>query len=142
MTTYQAKKNEVPRQWHIINLEGQVLGRAATCVAKVLRGKNKPQFTRHIDTGDFVVAVNASKLKLTGNKLEDKFYFNYSGYPGGMSKVSAGGLIKYHPERIFHDAVKGMLPKNTLALQMIKKLKVYSGDTHPHAAQKPVELKP
>lgn len=142
MATYQAKKNEVPRQWYLINLDGQILGRAATCVASVLRGKNKPQFTRHIDTGDFVVAVNASKLKLTGNKLEDKFYYNYSGYPGGMSRVSAGGLIKDNPERIFHNAVKGMLPKNTLARQMIKKLKVYAGEGHPHAAQKPLDLKP
>lgn len=142
MSTYQAKKNEVPRQWYLINLEGQVLGRAATCVARVLRGKNKPQFTRHIDTGDFVIAVNASKLKLTGNKLEQKFYYSYSGYPGGLSQVSASRLVRNHPERVFLHAVKGMLPKNRLARQMIRKLKVYPGDAHPHAAQRPSELKP
>ncbi|MBI4412322.1 MAG: 50S ribosomal protein L13 [Deltaproteobacteria bacterium] len=140
-TTYMAKKGEIKPRWHLLDLNDVPLGRAATRIADTLRGKNKPQFTPHTDTGDFVVAVNASKVKLTGNKKEDKEYFRHSGYPGGIKSVSAGKLLVTHPDRIIKTAVKGMLPKNILGRHLLKKLKVYAKTEHPHAAQKPVEMK-
>lgn len=141
MPTYVAKKGEIKPQWHLVDLNDVALGRAATRIANTLRGKNKPQFTPHVDTGDFVVAVNASKVKLTGNKKEDKEYFRHSGYPGGIKSVTAGRLLTTKPDRVIRQAVKGMLPKNILGRHLLRKLKVYAGNDHPHAAQKPVELK-
>ena len=140
-TTYMAKKGEVKPQWHLVDLNDVVLGRAATRIADALRGKNRPQFTPHVDAGDFVVAVNASKVRLTGNKKEDKEYFRHSGYPGGIKSVTAGKLLVTHPDRIIKTAVKGMLPKNSLSRNLLKKLKVYAGTEHPHSAQQPVQLK-
>ncbi|MBI2339835.1 MAG: 50S ribosomal protein L13 [Deltaproteobacteria bacterium] len=141
MTTYMAKKGEVKPQWFLMDLDNRVLGRAATQIANVLRGKNKPQYTPHMDTGDFVVAVNASKVRLTGNKKEEKEYFRHSGYPGGIKSVTAGRLLTTHPDRIIKEAVAGMLPKNSSRRHYLKKLKVFAGADHPHAAQKPLELK-
>lgn len=140
MNTYSAKETEVVRKWHSINLDGQVLGRAATRIANILRGKHKPQYTPHVDTGDFVLALNASKVKLTGKKLEQKEYHNHSGYYGGMKTLTAKKLLEKKPQEIIYQAVLGMLPKNALGKQMIKKLKIYSGANHPHVAQKPQDL--
>ncbi|HBF13224.1 MAG TPA: 50S ribosomal protein L13 [Deltaproteobacteria bacterium] len=137
MATYQAKKGLVERKWHVINLEDKVLGRAATQIANILRGKNKAQYTPHVDVGDFVVAINASKIRLTGNKLEQKQYYWHSSYPGGIKSVSAQKLLKTKPNQVLIEAVKGMLPKNILGRKLIKKLKIYSGADHPHVAQKP-----
>lgn len=139
--TYSAKKDSVPRRWFVVDLEGKVLGRAATRIADVLRGKNKPQFTPNVDTGDFVVAVNASKVKVTGKKMEDKEYHWHTGYIGGLKTVGLAELLEKKPDQVIKKAVKGMLPKNILRRHLMGKLKVYSGDTHPHAAQKPQELK-
>jgi large subunit ribosomal protein L13 len=136
--TYSPKPGEVTRQWHVIDATDVVLGRLASQTAILLRGKHKPQFAQHIDTGDFVVVVNAGKVALTGNKREDKFLYRHSGYPGGLSKRSYGDLLDSRPERVIERAVKGMLPKNTLGRKMLTKLKVYAGPEHPHAAQKPV----
>jgi large subunit ribosomal protein L13 len=136
--TYSPKPGEVTRQWHVIDATDVVLGRLASQTAILLRGKHKPQFAPHIDTGDFVVVVNAGKVALTGNKREDKFLYRHSGYPGGLSKRSYGELLDSRPERVIERAVKGMLPKNTLGRKMLTKLKVYAGPEHPHAAQKPV----
>ncbi len=140
MATYSAKKNEVSRNWHVVNLENRVLGRAATEIARILRGKNKPQYTTHMDTGDFVVAINASKVKLTGNKLDQKTYYRHTGFPGGIREIGAADMLKQKPEEMLRLAVEGMLPKNILGRQMLKKLKIYKGDKHPHTAQKPKEL--
>lgn len=137
MNTYSAKANEVKRNWVIIDLKDKVLGRAATQIANILRGKNKPVYTPHVDTGDFVVVINAEKIKLTGNKLRDKEYYDHSGYIGGMKIKSAGELLKRHPEELITRAVKRMLPASRLSRQQIKKLKVYSGEIHPHVAQEP-----
>ncbi|USG66086.1 50S ribosomal protein L13 [Brevibacillus ruminantium] len=136
-TTYMAKPLEVERKWYIVDAEGQTLGRLASEVASILRGKLKPEFTPHVDTGDFVVVINADKIKLTGNKLQDKKYYSHSLYPGGLKVTSAGDMLKNKPARMFELAVKGMLPKNSLGRQMFTKLKVYAGTDHPHAAQKP-----
>jgi large subunit ribosomal protein L13 len=127
-------------QWWILDAQDLVLGRAATHIADVLRGKNKPQYTPHTDTGDYVVVINAEKIKLTGNKLEDKEYDRYSGWQGGYKVTTAGEILKKHPERLIEYAVKGMLPKNKLNRQIIKKLKVYAGTEHPHIAQNPQKL--
>ena len=140
MNTYSAKETEVVRKWHSINLDGQVLGRAATRIANILRGKHKPQYTPHVDTGDFVLVLNASKVKLTGKKLEQKEYHRHSGYYGGMKTLTARKLIEKKPQEIIYQAVLGMLPKNALGKQMIKKLKIYPGANHPHVAQKPQNL--
>ncbi|QQE74711.1 50S ribosomal protein L13 [Brevibacillus composti] len=136
-TTYMAKPLEVERKWYIVDAEGQTLGRLASEVASILRGKLKPEFTPHVDTGDFVIVINADKVKLTGNKLQDKKYYSHSLYPGGLKVTSAGDMLKNKPARMFEIAVKGMLPKNSLGRQMFTKLKVYAGTDHPHAAQKP-----
>jgi large subunit ribosomal protein L13 len=136
--TYSPKPGEVRRQWHVIDATDIVLGRLASQVATLLRGKHKPQFAPHVDTGDFVVVLNARKVALTGSKRDDKFAYRHSGYPGGISKRSYGELLDTRPERVVERAVRGMLPKNTLGRKMLSKLKVYAGPDHPHAAQKPV----
>jgi large subunit ribosomal protein L13 len=137
MNTFQAKNTEIERQWYVVDASDYTLGRLATRIATVLRGKHKPVFTPHVDTGDFVVVVNASKVKLTGTKPDSKFYHRYSGYMGGLKSVDAGTVRAEDPERMIQSAVKGMLPKNRLSRQIIKKLKVYGGTEHPHGAQKP-----
>ncbi|WP_018703337.1 MULTISPECIES: 50S ribosomal protein L13 [Sporomusaceae] len=139
-TTFMAKAAEVDRKWFIVDAEGKTLGRLAAEVAKVLRGKNKPIFTPHVDTGDFVVIINAEKVVLTGKKLVQKTYFRHSGYVGGTTFTTAGKMLADKPERMLELAVKGMLPKNTLGRQMFRKLKVYRGAEHPHAAQQPEVL--
>lgn len=139
--TYSAKKGEVTRKWVVVDLEGKVLGRAATRIADVLRGKHRPQYTPHTDTGDFVIVLNASKIKLTGNKLEDKEYHWHTGYPGGLKTITAGKLLAKEPEAIIKNAVRGMLPKSILGKDLLKKLKIYPGKDHPHAAQMPEEMK-
>jgi large subunit ribosomal protein L13 len=137
MKTYIAKTEEVNRDWYLVDAENQVLGRIATTIANVLRGKNKPTFTPSVDTGDFVIVVNAAKIALTGNKLADKMYYHHSGYPGGIKSITAGKLLEKKPEDLIKHAVKGMLPKNKLARHMLNKLKIYSGSEHPHKAQQP-----
>ncbi|TVR46361.1 MAG: 50S ribosomal protein L13 [Puniceicoccaceae bacterium] len=138
MKTFLAKKETAPKpQWYVIDAEGQVLGRVAVKIANILRGRNKPIYTPHVDTGDFVVVVNAEKVVLTGRKEEQKQYMFYSGYVGGESHRSVPDMRKRNPAYIIHHAVKGMLPKNRLARQMLTKLKVYRGAEHPHAAQNP-----
>lgn len=136
-TTYMAKPNEVERKWYIIDAEGKTLGRLATEAATILRGKHKPEFTPHVDTGDFVVIINAEKIVVTGNKLQDKFYYSHSGYPGGLKKTSLKDMLNKHPERALQNAIFGMLPKNKLGNALQKKLKIYAGAEHPHAAQQP-----
>jgi large subunit ribosomal protein L13 len=138
--TYSAKPGDVERKWWIVDAEGKTLGRLATEIAIVLRGKNKPQYTAHIDTGDFVVVLNAGKVAVTGKKLTDKRYYWHSGYPGGLHSRSLGEMLERRPNEALRKAVKGMLPKNRLAARQITKLKIYSGSVHPHAAQKPEEL--
>lgn len=140
MKTQVAKKEEVNRDWYLIDAEERVLGRIATHIANVLRGKNKPTFTPSVDTGDFVIVVNASKIALTGNKLDAKMYYSHSGFPGGIKSINAGKLLEKKPGDIIKKAVKGMLPKNKLGAHMLKKLKVYSGSEHPHKAQQPKAL--
>ena len=141
MSTSIAKKADLQKDWYVVDLEDKVLGRAATEIARVLRGKHKPIFTPSVDTGDFVIVVNAGKVRLTGNKLSQKTYYRHSGYPGGIRSVTAGRLLEQNPEEVIRKAVKGMLPKNKLGRQMFKKLKVYSSSDHPHQAQQPKELK-
>ena len=136
-TTYMAKPNEVERKWYVIDAEGKTLGRLASEVAILLRGKHKPQFTPHIDTGDFVIVINASKVVLTGKKLQKKMYYRHSSYPGGLKTTSAGDMLQKKPERMLELAVFGMLPKNRLGDSLKTKLKVFSGSEHPHQAQKP-----
>ena len=140
MKTYSAKPGEVPRKWWVVDAEGKNLGRLASEIAIVLRGKNKPQYTPHVDTGDFVVVVNAQKIAVTGNKLEGKIYYRHSGYPGGLKSRTLGEMLQRRPNEVLRKAVKGMLPKNRLAARQITKLKIYSGPEHPHVAQKPEEL--
>ena len=137
MKTYRAKTNEVDQAWLLVDADGQTLGRMAAEIAHRLRGKHKPEFTSHIDTGDFVVVVNCEKVKVTGNKAKDKIYHAHSGYPGGLKSISFEKLIERAPERVIQNAVKGMLPKNALGRAMFKKLKVYAGSEHPHGAQQP-----
>jgi large subunit ribosomal protein L13 len=141
MGTYSAKKEDIKRSWHVVDANGKTLGRLATVVASVLKGKNKPIYTTHVDTGDFVIVVNADKVHLTGRKLDQKTYYSHSGFPGGLKSVTAGTLMKHNPEEIVKMAVEGMLPKTRLGKQMLSKLKVYAGGQHPHAAQQPAELK-
>ena len=140
MKTYHAKPGEVEREWLVVDATDIVLGRLASQVAQILKGKNKPRYTPHVDTGDFVVVVNASKIRLTGNKLAEKSKFRYSGFPGGLKEVPISTMLERHPERVVQLAVKGMLPKNTLGRAMLKKLKVYGGPDHPHEAQQPREI--
>ena len=138
MRTYQPKPADVTRQWHVIDAEDVVLGRLATQAATLLRGKHKPTYAPHLDTGDFVVIVNAGKVAMTGNKAEQSRVYRHSGYPGGLTATSYAEVLRTRPERIIEKAVKGMLPHNTLGRQMLSKLKVYAGPTHPHQAQQPV----
>ncbi|GAA3120756.1 50S ribosomal protein L13 [Planomonospora alba] len=138
MRTYTPKPAEVERQWYVIDATDIVLGRLASHVATLLRGKHKPIFANHVDTGDFVIVINADKVALTGNKLETKKAYRHSGYPGGLRSMTYAELMDKRPERAVEKAVKGMLPKNALGRKMIKKLKVYSGSEHPHQAQQPV----
>lgn len=138
MPTYSPKPGDVTRSWHVIDAENVVLGRLATEVATLLRGKHKPTYAPHTDTGDFVIIVNADKVGLTGNKREQKLAYRHSGYPGGLRKQTFGELLDNRPERLVEKVVKGMLPKNKLGRAQAKKLKVYAGPEHPHAAQKPV----
>ena len=140
MKTAHARKEDVERAWYLIDAKDKVLGRLATEIAKVLRGKNKAIFSPHIDTGDFVVVVNAEKVKLTGNKLKGKVYYHHSGYPGGIKGIVAEKLLAQKPEEVLRHAVKGMLPKNRLGRKIFKKLKVYTGPDHPHEAQQPQQL--
>ena len=141
MKTYYAKPLEVEREWLLIDATDQVLGRVASVAAQLLKGKHKPQYTPHVDTGDFVVVINADKIKVTGAKAADKVYYRHSGYVGGLKSETFEEAMQKHPERVIEHAVKGMLPKNTLGRAMGKKLKVYAGPEHPHAAQKPREIK-
>jgi len=136
--TFSPKAGDIQRQWHVIDANDVVLGRLASQAAILLRGKHKPIFAPHVDTGDFVIVVNAEKIALSGNKLTDKLAYRHSGYPGGLSSIAYGDLLAKHPQRAVEKAVKGMLPKNTLGRQMLRKLKVYSGPHHPHEAQQPV----
>ncbi len=138
LKTYSAKPGEVEQKWVVMDLDGKVLGRSATVIADLLRGKNKPEFTPHVDCGDFVIVVNASKLVLTGRKLDDKIYYRHSGYVGNLKKETARSLMARKPEEVVRHAVKGMLPKTNLGKKLLKKLKVYPGPEHPHEAQKPV----
>lgn len=140
MKTTLPKVNEISRQWFVIDGTDLVLGRLASVLAARLRGKHKAVFTPHLDTGDFVVVVNADKIKLSGRKAEQKMYYRHSGYPGGITGLNARRLLDEKPARVLQAAVKGMLPKNRLGRQMLKKLKVYAGPDHPHTAQKPAEL--
>ena len=142
MVTFQAKKGEIERDWYLVDSDDKVLGRLASRIASILRGKEKPIFAPHVDTGDFVVVLNAPKVKLTGRKLNDKMYYSHSGYPGGLKVTAAKDLLEKKPEEVIRRAVKGMLPKNRLGRMQLKKLKVYRGHKHPHEAQQPrtVEL--
>ncbi len=137
MRTYSPKPGDVTRQWHVIDATDVVLGRLATQVAVLLRGKHKPIFAPHVDTGDFVIVINADKVALTGNKREAKIAYRHSGYPGGLSATPYAQLLERHPEKAVEKAIKGMLPHNTLGRNMLKKLKVYAGPDHPHQAQSP-----
>jgi large subunit ribosomal protein L13 len=140
MKTYQANAQDRTRDWYVVDAEGKTLGRLATQIANVLRGKTKPTYTPHVDVGDFVVVVNAEKITVTGKKLEDKRYWRHSGYPGGIRSRTLGELLESRPEEVIRKAVKGMLPRNRLARQQLRKLKVYAGPEHPHQAQKPETL--
>ncbi|MDR1209253.1 MAG: 50S ribosomal protein L13 [Clostridiales bacterium] len=142
-TTFIAKPAEIERKWYVVDAEGQTLGRFATEIAKILRGKNKPIFTPHVDTGDFVIVVNAEKIKVTGNKLDSKIYRHHSGYVSGLKEITLRSLLAKKPTEAVRHAVKGMLPKNALGRQTFRKLKVYAGPEHKHHAQKPeaVEIK-
>lgn len=141
MKTFSAKPETVKRDWYVIDAEGQTLGRLATEIASRLRGKHKPEYTPHVDTGDYIVVINAEKVRVTGNKTSDKIYYSHTGYPGGIKSISFEKLIDRAPERVIEGAVKGMLPNNPLGRAMYRKLKVYAGTEHPHAAQQPQELK-
>ena len=140
MKTYSAKPGEIVREWYLVDAQGQTLGRLATQIADTLRGKRKPQFTPHVDTGDFVVVVNAEKIQVTGNKLDQKRYYRHSGYPGGLKSRTLREQLDRRPTEVLRVAVKGMLPKNRLARQQITKLKIYAGPEHPHEAQNPRPL--
>ena len=135
MKTYAVKASDIKREWHVIDASGKVLGRLATQVASLLMGKHKPIFSRNLDTGDFVVVINADKIRVTGNKAKQKLYYRHSGYPGGLKSISLEKMLQTNPTRVIELAVKGMLPHNRLGAKMIKKLKVYVGDTHPHLSQ-------
>jgi len=140
--TYVTKPDEVQREWFVVDASGKTLGRLATEVARILRGKHKPTYSPMIDAGDYVIVVNAEKVRVTGRKLTQKFYYRHSGYPGGFKQISLGDMLARHPTRVIEYAVRGMLPKNALGRRMFKKLKVYAGPDHPHQAQnpKPLEL--
>lgn len=140
MKTFSAKKDNVKRDWIIVDAENKVLGRLATEIATRLKGKHKPEYTPHVDTGDYIIVINAEKVRVTGNKYDDKMYYRHSGYPGGLKETNFKDLNKSKPEMIIEKAVKGMLPKNPLGREMFRKLKVYAGTEHPHTAQQPQVL--
>ena len=140
MKTYSAKPGDVPQNWYVVDAQGKVLGRLAARIAARLRGKHKPEYTPHVDTGDYVVVVNASKIRVTGKKAEDKKYYRHTGYPGGIRETNFAKLQAKHPDRVLHKAVKGMLPKGPLGYAMLRKLKIYADGAHPHAAQQPKAL--
>ena len=140
MKTYSAKASEIEQRWYVVDADGQTLGRLATRIADTLRGKGKPEYTPHIDTGDFVVVVNADKIAVTGKKLDQKTYYRHSGYPGGLRSRSLRDELERRPPEVLRRAVKGMLPRNRLARRQITKLKIYAGPDHPHAAQSPEPL--
>ena len=140
MKTFSAKPQEIEREWLVVDAEGQTLGRMATRIATILRGKHKPIYTPHVDCGDYVVVVNAGKVHVTGQKLDQKIYYRHSGYPGGLKQINLRRQLERHPERVIEAAVRGMLPKNRLGRKMFKKLKVYAGSAHPHQAQQPRSL--
>lgn len=137
MRTYTTKPEDIKREWFVIDATGMTLGRLATQIATVLKGKHKPIYSPHMDTGDFVIVVNAHKIRVTGRKLDQKFYYRHSGYPGGLKEISLRDQLDRHPDRVIRFAVRGMLPKNRLGRQMIKKLKIYATPGHPHEAQQP-----
>jgi large subunit ribosomal protein L13 len=141
MSTYMAKKGDVKQRWFVIDAADQVVGRLAVQIATVLRGKHRPEYTPHVDTGEFVIVINAAKVRFTGRKLETKTYKAYSHYPGGLRETSARDLMATHPERIIEHAVRRMVPRNKLGRQQMSKLKIYAGPNHPHQAQLPVEFK-
>lgn len=138
--TYSAKGPEVTRKWFVVDAEGKTLGRLASAIAATIRGKNKPIYTPHVDTGDFVIVINAEKIKVTGNKEKQKFYYRHSGYPGGLKTSSLQDVRAKHPERIIENAVRGMIPSTTLGKAQLRKLKVFVGSEHPHGAQNPATL--
>lgn len=140
MKTYSAKPLEVERKWYLIDADGEILGRLATRIANILRGKNKPEYTSHVDTGDFVIVINAEKIQVTGKKETDKKYYRHSGFPGGLKVASFKELMEKDPRAAIEKAVKGMLPHNTLGDEQFQKLKVYAGSEHPHAAQQPIVI--
>ena len=140
MKTYSAKPGEIERHWYLVDAEAKTLGRLATQIAEVLRGKGKPAYTPHVDTGDFVIVVNAEKIHVTGQKLDQKLYYHHSGYPGGLRTRTLREQLDRRPEEVLRKAVKGMLPKNRLASAQLRKLKIYAGPEHPHAAQNPEPL--
>jgi large subunit ribosomal protein L13 len=139
--TFTAKTEEIERQWYVVDAEGQTLGRLASRIAPILKGKHKPTYTPHLDCGDYVIVINADKVRVTGRKLDQKFYYRHSLFPGGLKSISLRDQLDKHPDRVLLAAVKGMLPKNKLGRQMIKKLKLYTGTAHPHQAQQPKPLK-
>lgn len=140
MKTYMANPDKIERKWYVIDASGQVLGRLASEAAKILRGKNKAEFTPHADTGDYVIVVNADQIKVTGKKLDQKIYYHHSGYVGGMKETTLKEMLAKHPERVVELAIRGMMPKGPLGREMLSKLHVYAGPEHPHAAQKPEAL--
>ena len=140
MKTYNAKPGEIARHWYVVDADGQTLGRLATRIADQLRGKGKPEYTPHVDTGDFIVVVNAEKIHVTGDKLAQKTYWRHSGYPGGIKSRTLGEMLERRPEEVIRKAVKGMLPRNRLARKQLTKLKVYAGPDHPHVAQQPLPM--
>jgi large subunit ribosomal protein L13 len=138
--TFTQKQEEIARNWYVVDAEGETLGRLASRIAPILKGKHKPVYTPHLDCGDYVIIVNAEKVRVTGRKMDQKFYYRHSGYPGGLRSISLKDQLAKHPERVLQAAIRGMLPKNKLGRRMLKKLKVYAGDSHPHQAQQPRPL--
>jgi large subunit ribosomal protein L13 len=138
--TYTVRRGDIKREWYVVDAQGKTLGRLASEIAKILRGKHKPIYMPHLDCGDYVIVVNAEKVRVTGKKLDQKFYYRHSGYPGGLKSINLRDQLQKHPTRVLEAAVRGMLPKNRLGRAMIKKLKVYAGGSHPHQAQQPKAL--
>lgn len=140
MTTHSVTPDQITRRWYLVDAEGETLGRLASRIAQILRGKHKPIYTPHLDTGDHVLVINAEKVRLTGKKIDQKAYYRHSGYPGGLKETPVRRMLETHPERVIERAVRGMMPKGKLGRKMLKKLRVYAGDDHPHAAQQPVTI--
>jgi large subunit ribosomal protein L13 len=138
--TYSTKRSDIERKWYLVDARDKTLGRLATEIARILRGKHKPYFTPHLDTGDYVIVINAGKIRVTGRKLDQKIYYRHSGYPGGLKSITLREQLVKHPTRALRAAVRGMLPHNRLGRRMIKKLKIYAEDSHPHRAQQPIPL--